>query len=76
MTEPQSTVAKATDALAGMNVMADAVVGYRNKLLEGGFTVETAERIAEAYHQTLLESMKAASAANAVGQIFGRGGKR
>lgn len=51
-------VAKAVAAFNLMQMVAEAVVGYRAKLVEGGVGAEAADRMAEEYHTTLMDVMK------------------
>ena len=44
----------ALDALMQMSVIADAVVGYRQKLVDGGVPPNTADIMTTEYHTTLL----------------------
>lgn len=44
-------------ALAPMLIIAEAVVGYHRKLVDGGVPEESAGRMAEEYHSALMASM-------------------
>jgi hypothetical protein len=48
----------AIEAFNQMSVMADAVVGYRQKLVDGGVPPSVADTMATEYHSVLLEMMR------------------
>jgi hypothetical protein len=54
MTKPQDPA----EALMQMNVIADAVVGYRQKLVDGGVPPTTADQMALEYHTAMMELLK------------------
>jgi len=58
VTDSKTPEQSALDALMQMSVMADAVVGYRQKLVDGGVPPNVADDMAVEYHTTLLEIMK------------------
>lgn len=49
-----SGMAKATAALATLQVIAESVVGYRAKLVEGGVGREAADQMAAKYNEMML----------------------
>lgn len=59
-------------ALAPMQVIAEAVVGYHRKLLDGGINDESAGRMAEEYHKTLMAVASAGAMSNALKGITGK----
>ena len=44
------------DGLAKLQMLAEATIGYRNKLLSGGMSQELADRLAEGFHTVLLKA--------------------
>jgi hypothetical protein len=66
--QPKTPEQSALDSLMQMSVMADAVVGYRQKLVDGGVPPNIADGMATEYHTTLLEIMKT--------QLHGKAGFR
>lgn len=74
MTMPDSseTVAKAMHGFDMLSMIAEATIGYRNKLVEGGVSAEAADRMAEEYHTAVL-SMATANAKPTGGQFPRRG---
>lgn len=56
MTSPLNNPA-IVQAMDSIQIIAEAVVGYRKKLIDGGFTVEVAEALAMAFHTKMMESI-------------------
>jgi hypothetical protein len=50
---------KFVEAAQKMQIIAETVVGYHKKLVDGGVPAETASRMAEEFHTAILETMKA-----------------
>lgn len=77
MTDPDAPPSVSQDnviaaALAPMQVIAETVVGYHKKLVDGGIALESASKMAEEYHTALLNMMQSQLAAQTIKGAFGR----
>lgn len=81
MTDPDTPPSVGADnaiasALAPMQIIAETVVGYHKKLRDGGINDESAGRMAEAFHDTLLNMMKTQFAGQALKGAVGMMGRK
>lgn len=52
------TTAQIDMLMTASQVLAEMVIGYRKKLIDGGVTAIVAEQMMTEFHRTLLEQMK------------------
>lgn len=50
----------AINALAKLQLVAETVIGYRQKLLDAGMAIELADRLTERFHEGMVKVMEAA----------------
>lgn len=65
MSEENDPMTKAVSGLAQTQVIAESVIGYHKKLIEGGIGAEAADEMAKAYHAELMKMLAASMAAGA-----------
>lgn len=54
----QPDMSKITNALAQLQVIAEAVTGYHKKLVDGGIPAEIAGQMAHEFHETMMDMLR------------------
>lgn len=75
MTNPDTPPSVSQDnaiaaAMLPMQIIAETVVGYHRKLVDGGVPGDAAAAMAQEFHTTMMETIKTAQA-NQTAQAFG-----